>query len=82
MPWNGSGVFNRITGIFTGSTVWGDTLAADRDVRADDHDTHDEDIATGLENCVTRNGENSPSANLPMAGFRHTNVDDAAARTD
>lgn len=27
-------------------------------------------------------GQKAASANLPMGGFRHTNVDDAAARTD
>lgn len=82
MPWNGSGQFNRDTGVFTGATVWDDSRVAGRTVRADDHDTHDEDLATGLENTVTRDGQNSPSANLPMATFRHTGVGNAAARTD
>ena len=82
MPWNGSGQFNRDTGVFTGATVWDDSRIAGRTVRSDDHDTHDEDIATGLENTVTRDGQNSASANLPMATFRHTNVGNAAARTD
>lgn len=80
MPWNGSGVFNRTIAVFTGATVWNDALVADRDVRADDHDTHDEDIATGLENTVTRDGQNAASANLPMGGFRHTGVANATAR--
>lgn len=82
MPWNGSGQFNRTTGVFTGATVWDDSRVAGRTVRTDDHDTHDEDIATGLENTVTRDGQNSPSENLPMATFRHTGVGNAAARTD
>lgn len=82
MGWNGSGQFNRTNGVFTGATVWDQSRAAGRTVRSDDHDTHDEDIATGLENTVTRDGQNQPSANLPMGGFRHTNVDDAVARTD
>lgn len=82
MPWNGSGQFNRDTGVFQGATVWDDSRLAARTVRSDDHDTHDEDIATGLENTVTRDGQNSPSANLPMATFRHTGVGNAVARTD
>lgn len=82
MPWNGSGQFNRTDGNTTGATVWDDARIAGRLVRSDDHDTHDEDIATGLENTVTRDGQNAAAANLPMGGFRHTNVDDAAARTD
>ncbi|MGI9489355.1 MAG: hypothetical protein ACR2RF_26395 [Geminicoccaceae bacterium] len=82
MPWNGSGQFNRTNGVFTGATVWDESRVAGRTVRSDDHDTHDEDIATGMENTVTRDGQNQPTTNLPMGGFRHTNVDDAAARTD
>ena len=78
MPWNGSGVFNRSTGILTGRTVWAGTKSRGRKIRTDDHDTHDEDLANGLENCVTRDGQNSPSANLPMAGRKHTNVANAA----
>lgn len=82
MPWNGSGQFNRTNGVFTGAAVWDDSRVAGRTVRSDDHDTHDEDIATGMENTVTRDGQNQPTTNLPMGGFRHTGVDDAAARTD
>lgn len=80
MPWNGSGQFNRTTGVSTGATVWDDAKVAARNVRADDHDTHDEDIATGLENTVARDGQNAASADLPMGGFKHTNVDDATTR--
>lgn len=80
MPWNGSGVFNRTNGINTGPTVWNESFLADRDVSSAEQDTHDEDIATGLENCLTVDGQNQPSGDLPMGGLKHTNVDDAAAR--
>src|SRR6185437_9188911 len=40
------------------------------------------DIVGGLNDVLTKDGQNTPTANLPMGGFRHTNVHDAVARTD
>lgn len=82
MAFNGSGTFNRNTGVYTGSTAWTQTRDAARKVRADDHDTHDQDIANGLSNCVTKDGQTTITANLPMAGFRHTNCGNAVSDTD
>ena len=82
MPWNGSGVFGRTNGHQNGATLWAAAKAAGRKIRTDDHDTHDEDIANVLENCITRNGENSPTANLPMNAKKHTNVADGSDRSD
>lgn len=82
MPWNGSGVFNRSNGVNTGTQVWQDDAGAGVKIRADRHDTHDQDIADGMENTVTRDGQNSPSANLPMGNYRHTGVGNASARND
>ena len=82
MPWNGSGNFNRDNGFRRGAALWDATDAAGRVIRTDDHDTHDEDLAEGLENCLTRDGQNSPTANLPMNSQRHTNVANAVADTD
>lgn len=82
MPRNGSGSFQRSNGTNSGSTTW----ALDRDggtkITAARHDSHDEDIATALTASLAKDGQTSPSANLPMAGYRHTNVDAASARTD
>ncbi len=80
MPWNGNGRFNRTNGVFNGPTLWDATENDDRDIRTDDHDTHDEDLANGLELCLTRDGQNSPTAALPMNGQKHTGV--AAASAD
>jgi hypothetical protein len=82
MAFNGSGTFNRNTGVYTGSTAWTQTRDGGRKVRADDHDAHDQDIANGLSNCVTKDGQTTVTANLPMAGFRHTNCGNAVADTD
>jgi hypothetical protein len=43
------------------------------------HDTQDNDFATGINNCLTKDGQNSATANLPMGGFKHTNVANATA---
>lgn len=80
MGWDGSGNFNRTDGTRTGASVWDDAKAAGVKILSNDHDTHDEDIATGLENCVTRDGQNAATSDLPMGGNRHTGVADANAR--
>lgn len=38
-------------------------------------------IVDGLENTVTLDGQTTPTANLPMGGFRHTNVGAATSRS-
>lgn len=37
------------------------------------------DIAAGISACLAKNGENTPTANLPMAGFKHTGAGAASA---
>lgn len=73
MAWNGSGVFARIHN-------W----VSDRDnsikITAPRHDEEDNNLANGIQACLTKNGENSPTANLPMATYNHTNVGNATAR--
>src|ERR1700744_350626 len=76
MPWNGSGVFNRIYS-------WVADKAAGLDISSSRMDTDTDDIASsGFGNCLTRVGQVQPTAPLPMAGFRHTGVQNAVNRTD
>lgn len=81
MAWNGSGVFTRDNGTNSGSDLWQQDKGDGTKILASLHDAHDEDIVTGLENCLTRDGQNAPSADLPMGGFKHTGVDDGTALT-
>lgn len=81
MSWNGSGTFTRTNGVFTGAGVWNSDKGAGVKVITSRHDTHDEDLANGINNCLTKDGQNSPTANLPMGGFRHTGVSNATARS-
>lgn len=51
-------------------------------IRADRMDGQDQAIADGLTDCVTRDGQSPATANLPMGGFKHTNVSAASSRTE
>lgn len=77
MPWTGSApnqTFTRTDGTRTGDTVWQDADAAGVDIVADDHDTHDEDIADGLNLALLKNGGNTATADIPMGGFTLTGL--------
>lgn len=73
MSFNGSGVFNRIYNFVNDA-------AAGIKIRADRMDAELGGFATGLTNCITKDGQTTVTANLPMAGYRHTGVGDATAR--
>ena len=75
MAFNGSGVFNRLYN-------WVNDATANIKIRADRMDAEFNGIATGLSNCVTKDGQTTVTANLPMSGFNHTGVAVASARTE
>lgn len=79
MPWQ-SGSFGRTNGVNTGSALWDQDRLDGTKIRADRHDTHDQDLADGIDQCVQRGGQNAATANLPMGGWRHTGVGAASAR--
>lgn len=85
MPWSGSAgsqTYSRTDGTRTGSTTWQLADAAGVDIISPDHDTHDQDMADAISACLKKDGNNTATANLPMGGFRHTNVGVAVAPTD
>ena len=55
MAWSG-GIFTRVLG---GVTTWVTDLNANIKILASRHDTNDNDIATGINACLTKNGENT-----------------------
>lgn len=73
MSFNGSGTFNRVHN-------WIDDAANSIKIRADRMDAEFDGVATGLSTCITKDGQTTVAANLPMAGFRHTGVGSASAR--
>lgn len=77
MGWNGSGAWTR-TQNFTADRDAGPPRSYIQALLVDDEFNN---VATGLNDCVTKDGQNSATANLPMGGFVHTGVGNAAART-
>jgi hypothetical protein len=75
MSFNGSGVFQRLYN-------WVNDAAGGIKIRADRMDNEMNGFATGLSSCITKDGQTTVTANLPMATYRHTGVGNAAARTD
>lgn len=82
MPWNGAGSFTRTNGLNSGATTWQADDADGITIITDHHDTHDQDLASGINNCLTKDGQNAPDANLNMGGFRFTNAGAPEAEND
>ena len=64
MAWNGSGTYSRTNGTNTGATLWNADAAAGTKITTARHDTHDEDIATAITACLTKNNESKPTADF------------------
>lgn len=64
MAWDGSGQFTRTNGTQTGATTWAAADAAGNDITTGQHDTHDEDLADGIQACVTKDGQSKPTADF------------------
>jgi hypothetical protein len=65
MPYNGSGTFTLPAGnpVVTGTTI-SSTI----------NNNTNSDLANGLSNAVTRNGQSPPTTNLPMGNFKLTGL--------
>lgn len=73
MPRNGSGVYSLPAG---NPVVAGTTISS-----ATQNSTLT-DIRDAITASLAKDGQTVPTANLPMGGFRHTGVSDAAARNE
>jgi microcystin-dependent protein len=85
MPWNGaagSKTFGRTDGTRTGSTTWAQADAASVDIISTDHDTHDQDVADGINTALCKDGGNTATADIPMGAFKFTNLGAGSARTN
>lgn len=82
MPRNGSGTYSRTNSVFNGSTVWTQDRNAGTAISSTLHDNHDQDIADALTASIAKDGQTTPTANLPMGGFKHTNVANGSARNE
>ena len=67
MPFDGSGNFNRVMN-------WVNDASASIKIKADRHDQEDDNLAQGLSNTLTKDGQSQPTANIPMNGKRIVNM--------
>jgi hypothetical protein len=74
LAFNGNGTFLRVMN-------WTNDALSGIKIRADRHDAEDDNLAQGLSQCITKDGQTTITANLPMANYRHTGVGEATAAT-
>lgn len=68
MPWNGSGVFTRLRN-------WVNEAASGIPILANEFDEQEQDfVVAGFGNCITRDGQGGPTANISWNGFGITNI--------
>jgi hypothetical protein len=75
MPFDSAGTFNRVRS-------WVSDAAASIKIRADYHDNHDSDVASGLSTCITKDGRTQPTANIPMNQKKLVNLGEPTSPTD
>jgi Chaperone of endosialidase len=75
MPFDGSGNFNRVHN-------WTSDAAASIKIKADRHDAEDDNLASGLSNTLTKDGQSQPTANIPMNGKKLVNLGAPTNPTD
>lgn len=81
MPWSG-GNFGRTNGTYNGAAVWQSDLGASIKIVATRHDTHDKDLADGIDACLHKGGQNSPSANISWGNYKITALGDGSSASD
>lgn len=72
MSWS-AGIFSRIHN-------WVSDRDAVINITASRMDEDSDDFVAGINNTLTKDGQNSPTADLPMASQKHTTVGNASAR--
>jgi len=77
MAWS-SGSFTRVRG----SASWTTDFNNNTGIEPGIHDTNDQDLAVGINNCIAKDGQNSATGNLDLGGNRLTNVGDAVNAQD
>jgi hypothetical protein len=75
MAFNGSGTFNRI---YNWTTDAGNGI----DIEPSRMDGEDNGFATGLSNCITKDGQTTITANIPFNSKKITGLANGSARTD
>lgn len=75
MPYNGAGQFVRIHN-------WTTEAASNTPILPGEFDEQEQDIAGGLSNCITRDGQGGPTADIPWNNFGITGLRAPLLATD
>ena len=81
MGWSG-GTYTRSDGVFTGTSIWQSNRDAGTKIVADRHDTHDQDMATGLNQAINKDGSNAFTGAANLGSQKITALADGTAHTD
>ena len=81
MGWSG-GTYTRSDGVFTGTSIWQSNRDAGTKIVADRHDTHDQDIATGLNQAINKDGSNAFTGAANLGSQKITSLADGTAHTE
>lgn len=79
MAWNGDGTFTRSDGTLTGTAICETQENASAVLSGSRMDTDLNTIVAGLENCMTLDGQTTPTANIPMGGNKLTGLAEGVA---
>ncbi len=75
MGWDGAGGYNRQRNFSADASAGIKILASAMDQEIDD-------VASAMQLCWARDGQNTPTGNIPMGGYRLINVGNAASVSD
>ena len=75
MAFNGTGTFLRLYS-------WATDKINSIPITASRVDAEMDGMATGLSNCITKDGQTTISANIPLNSFKLTGLGSGTARTD
>jgi len=81
MGWSG-GTYTRSEGVFTGTSIWQSNRDAGTKIVADRHDTHDQDLATGINQAINKDGSNAFTGAANLGSQKITALADGTAHTD
>ncbi|NBU34654.1 hypothetical protein EBS40_08585, partial [bacterium] len=77
MAWS-SGSFTRVRGSASWTTDYNNNTGIEPGL----HDTNDQDLAVGINNCIAKDGQNAATGNLDLGGNKLTNVGNATNAQD
>lgn len=79
MGWSG-GSFTRTNGTYSGASVWASDEGAGIGIEAARQDTHDQDLAQGINACIAKDGSNAATGDLDLGSHKVTALANGTSR--